>query len=97
MPLQEDVHDELDGLSTEVTGAQDQLGTVDPPEPWVDADSLLMEASTTMEYRIEMTMRGIEAMWDQGTVDAATYYFNEGRAARDQYRSTYDQYLKAKP
>jgi hypothetical protein len=93
----QDVYDELGALSTEVTDAQDQLAMVDPPEPWVDADSLLMEASTTMEYRIEMTMLGIEAMWDEGNVDAATYYFDEGRAARDQYRSTYDQYLKAKP
>jgi hypothetical protein len=91
------VSQELDGLYADVEGARSALSAFEPPAPYERADQLVFEAADAMQNRIDQTSKGIDAMWNDGTVAAGTPYFEEGRRARDEYHALYDQYAAAYP
>ncbi len=91
------VSQELDSLYADVEEARSALGDLQPPPAYEQADQFIFEAADAMQNRIDQTSKGIDAMWNAGTVDAGTPYFDEGRRARDQFRTLFDQYLAAKP
>jgi hypothetical protein len=91
------VSQQLDTLFADVEEARGALGELEPPPAYQEADHLIFEAADAMQNRIDQTSKGIDAMWNQGTVAAGTPYFDEGRRARDQFRSFFDQYTAAKP
>lgn len=88
---------ELESLYGDVEETRIALGNFEAPPAYQKADQLLFEAADAMQYRIDQTMKGIDAMWNQGTVAAGKPYFDEGRRARDQYRALFAQYSAAKP
>jgi len=91
------VSQELDNLFADVEEARTALGEFEPPSAYEEADRYIFEAADAMQNRIDQTSKGIDAMWNAGTVTAGTPYFDEGRRARDQYRTFFDQYMAAKP
>lgn len=91
------VSQELDSLYADVEEARSTLGDLQPPPAYEQADQFIFEAADAMQNRIDQTSKGIEAMWNEGTVAAGQPYFDEGRRARDQFRTLFDQYLAAKP
>jgi len=91
------VSQELDDLYADVEVARGALGEFEPPPAYQQADQLIFEAADAMQNRIDQTSKGIDAMWNQGTVAAGTPYFEEGRRARDEFRALFDQYAAARP
>lgn len=91
------VSEELDGLYADVQEARSALGEFEPPPAYEQADQLIFEAADAMQNRIDQTSKGIDAMWNDGTVTAGTPYFEEGRKARDAFHTLFDQYKAAKP
>jgi hypothetical protein len=91
------VSQELDSLYADVEKARSALGDLQPPPAYEQADQFIFEAADAMQNRIDQTSKGIDAMWNEGTVAAGAPYFDEGRRARDQFRTLFDQYLAAKP
>jgi hypothetical protein len=91
------VSQELDKLNADVEKARSALGEFEPPSAYEQADQLIFEAADAMQNRIDQTSKGIDAMWNEGTVAAGTPYFEEGRKARDEFRALFDQYTAAKP
>lgn len=88
---------ELESLYGDIEETRSALGEFEAPPAYQKADQLLFEAADAQQYRIDQTMKGIDAMWNQGTVAAGKPYFDEGRKARDQYRTLFAQYSAAKP
>jgi len=88
---------ELEDLYADVEEARSALGEYQPPPAYEEADQLIFEAADAMQNRIDQTSKGIDAMWNAGTVTAGTPYFDEGRRARDLFRTLFDQYRAARP
>lgn len=91
------VSQEIDGLYADVEEARSALSEFEAPAPYEQADQLIFEAADAMQNRIDQTSKGIDAMWNDGTVAAGTPYFEEGRKARDEYHALYNQYAAAYP
>jgi hypothetical protein len=91
------VSQELDSLYADVEEARGALGEFEPPPAYQEADQFIFEAADAMQNRIDQTSKGIDAMWNDGTVAAGTPHFEEGRRARDEFRALFDQYAAARP
>ncbi|MBU2601999.1 MAG: hypothetical protein KKA32_07515 [Actinobacteria bacterium] len=88
---------DLQQLHDDVATALDELALIDPPVQYRSADDLIFQASDEMLYRIEQTIEGIDAMWTEGTVAAGNPHFDEGREARDAFRSLFKDYQASRP
>jgi hypothetical protein len=93
----ESVRNELRALMDSVQDSSEELSMQELLPGYEGADSSLQDAAIYMQYRIESTVLGIEAMWTAGAVSAGTPYFDDGRRARDDYRAAYSSYIQALP
>jgi hypothetical protein len=91
------VNRELETLYTDIQRAREELGKRDAPPPFQRADDLIFQAAEAMQYRIDQTMKGVDAMLSAGNVEASHPYFEEGRKARDEFRKQFADYKAARP
>jgi|GEM_PF-1534642 len=91
------VNRELETLNADVQRAKLDLDRTAEPPPYQQAHELLMQAADAMQYRIDQTMKGVDAMVSAGNVEASHPYFDAGRKARDEFRHLYADYKAARP
>ena len=91
------VNRELQTLYDDIQTARGDLGRREMPPSFQRAHELIFQAADAMQYRIDQTMKGVDAMGSAGNVEASHPYFDEGRKARDRFRQLFADYKAARP
>jgi hypothetical protein len=91
------VNRELQTLYNDIQTARGDLGRRAVPPSFQRAHELIFQAADSMQYRIDQTMKGVDAMGSAGNVEASHPYFEEGRKARDRFRQQFADYKAARP
>jgi hypothetical protein len=91
------VYNELQAMMGKVDAAAVEISGVTIPAGLEPSGLLLDDAIGYMGERIQATIRGIEAMYNSGSVSAGTTYFAEGRTARDNLRQALQRLQESLP
>lgn len=79
------VHGELEAMADTITTILGDLDHLPIPPELETADYWVKMAAAHMLTRVQVTIDGIEAMWDTGSATSATSFFDKGQAELDAY------------
>jgi hypothetical protein len=91
------VYGELEDMADILQVANQTMAATPVPSGFDDAHHWILQAATHMANRIQATMNGISAMWDTGSINSATAFFDTGRAERDAYVAALEEHYTYMP